>query len=254
MAEPRSRPQIKYQRSLAPDCSTVHISNMECAYDLDTLPDPMGWLSALEPELRNRLLNQRSEFTIKQGQTIYRAEDPPGGIFTVLDGRIDLHWAHLPSGSPLFYATGPGWWVGDLAAISGKPRRFDLIAGRKSKILRLNRAILLDLVGQSPDVWSGIMTMITATLGGAIDIMQFLSIDNPTRRTAACLFALNATGRGWNGALPLSQAEVASIARISRRRVNNALAELEAAGIIERGYGVISIRDEAKLRSTSINT
>jgi CRP-like cAMP-binding protein len=98
------------------------------------------------------------------------------------------------------------------------------------------------------------MTMITATLGGAIDIMQFLSIDDPTRRTAACLLALNATGSGWNGALPLSQAEVASIARISRRRINNALAELEAAGIIERGYGVISIRDEAKLRSTSINT
>jgi CRP-like cAMP-binding protein len=221
---------------------------MKSDVDREMLPDPMGWLDAVGPELRADLLRQCSKFTFSQGQTIYRTEDPPGGIFTVLDGRIDLHWAGSSPESSLLYATGPGWWVGDLAAMSGNPRRADLIAGRESTVLRLNRATLLELIDQSSDVWSGIVRMLTATLSGAVDIMQFLSIDDPTSRTAACLYALNVTGRGWNGTLPLSQAEIASIARISRRRTNGALAELEAAGTIKRGYGEISILDANRLR------
>lgn len=224
---------------------------MKSNYDRGSLPDPMGWLDAFTPTARAELYRQCSEFTLRPGQTIYRTADPPGGIFTVLDGRIDLHWAHLSSDSTLFFATGPGWWVGDLAAMSGNARRFDLVAGRESKVLRLNRATLLDLVEQSPDLWPGIVRMLTATMSGAVDIMQFLSVDDPTSRIASCLFALNVTGQGWNGTLPLSQAELASIARISRRRTNAALAELEAAGTIERGYGVISILDANRLKNWS---
>lgn len=108
------------------NCYAVHIVKMKSEVDPVMLPDPMGWLDAFGPKLRPDLLHQCSEFSLKQGQTIYRTEDPPGGIFTVLDGRIDLHWAHLSSESSLFYATGPGWWVGDLSAMSGNPRRFDL--------------------------------------------------------------------------------------------------------------------------------
>ena len=215
------------------------------------LPDPMGWLDGFGPKLRAALFRQCSEFTLKQGQTIYRTEDLPGGIFTVLHGRIDLHWAHLSSEPSLFYVTGPGWWVGDLAAMSGNPRRFDLVAGRESKVLRLNRATLLELVEQSSAIWPGIVRMLTATMSGAVDVMQFLSIDHPTSRTAGCLYALNVTGQGWNGTLPLSQAEIASIARISRRRTNGALAELEAAGTIKRRYGIISILDANRLRNWS---
>ncbi|MEE4237141.1 MAG: Crp/Fnr family transcriptional regulator [Anderseniella sp.] len=242
------RKQLRISNGLDTDCYVVHIVKMKSAFDQDTLPDPMGWLDTFGPKLRADLLRQCSEFALKQGQTIYRTEDPPGGIFTVLQGRIDLHWAHLSSESSLFYVTGPGWWVGDLAAMSGNPRRFDLVAGRESKVLRLNRATLLELVEQSSDIWPGIVRMLTATMSGAVDVMQFLSIDDPTSRTARCLYALNVTGRGWNGTLPLSQAEIASIARISRRRTNGALAELEAAGTIKRGYGEISILDANRLR------
>lgn len=207
----------------------------------------MGWLGELGPDLRDELLSKCSELNVEAGQTIYRTDDPAGGIFTVLSGRIDYHWADLPSGSPIFYATGPGWWVGDLAALSGRPRRFDLLAGRNSRVLRLARTVLMDLIEQNPQTSPAILTMVTSTMGGAIDVMRFLSIDDPTARIAACLLALNSTGRGWEGVLPLSQGEIASIARISRRRTNSALANLQAAGVIERGYGLISIRDEYKL-------
>ena len=245
---PRTYSVYCLTNALVVDCSGVHIVAMNCAFDRQQLPDPMGWFSMLGPELLDELLSRCSELNVEAGQTIYRTDDPAGGIYTVLHGRIDYHWAHLPSGSPIFYATGPGWWVGDLAAISGRPRRFDLLAGRNSKVLRLNRTVFIDLLENHSEVYRAVLTMVTSTMDGAIDVMRFLSMDDPTTRMAACLLALNSTGRGWDGVLPLSQGEIASIARISRRRTNSALANLEAEGMINRGYGLISIRDESKLR------
>lgn len=222
---------------------------MKLDQDRAFLPDPMGWLHQLPVDLRDEILRRCSEVTKRQGEVIYRADDTAGGIFTIMSGRIDLHWPHMPGGETLFYALGPGWWIGDLAALSGKPRRFDLVAGRDSKVLHLARSTIQELSRTRPEFLSSMLGMVTATLRGSITIMEFLSIDHSTIRTAACLAALNATGQGWNGQLPFSQAELAVICKISRRRMNSALNELQASGAVALGYKSVSVKNADLLES-----
>ena len=211
------------------------------------LPDPMGWLTSLPADLRTEILRRCSEITKRQGEVVYRADDMAGGIFTLATGRLDYHWAHMLGGETLFYAVGPGWWVGDLAAVSGQVRRMDLVAGRDSRVLHLTRAAMRELSATHPDFAQSLSNMIAQTLRAAVSVMEFMSIDDPTIRTAACIRLLNRTGGGWNGCLPLSQNDLATISKISRRRMNAALNELSRKDIIELGYGKLNIRDPAKI-------
>lgn len=211
------------------------------------LPDPMGWLTSLPADLRTEVLRRSSEISKRQGEVVYRADDMAGGIFTLVSGRLDYHWAHMLAGETLFYALGPGWWVGELAAVSGQPRRMDLVAGRDSKVLHLTRATIRELSAARPDFTHSLSYMIGQTLRAAVSILEFMSIDDPTIRTAACIRLLNRTGSGWNGCLPFSQNDLATISKISRRRMNAALNELSRNNIIELGYGKLNVRDPAKI-------
>lgn len=211
------------------------------------LPDPMGWLASLPTDLRTDILRRCAEINKRQGEVVYRADDLAGGIFTLASGRLDYHWAHMLGGETLVYAVGPGWWVGDLAAISGQPRRMDLVAGRDSKVLHLTRASIQELSASQPGFQSSLSHLIAQTLRAAVSVLEFLSIEDPTIRTAACLRCLERTGAGWNGSLPLSQGELATICKISRRRMNAALNELSRNKLIKQGYGKIEILDPAKL-------
>lgn len=211
------------------------------------LPDPMGWLTSLSVDLRTDILRRCSEINKRQGEAVYRADDLAGGIFTLVSGRLDFHWAHMLGGETLAYAVGPGWWVGDMAAISGQPRRVDLVAGRDSKVLHLTRSTIKEISTSSPEFQASLFHMVTQTWRTTVSILEMLSIEDPTIRTAACLRCLESSGRGWNGSLPLSQSELATICRMSRRRINGALNELGRKGLIEPGYGKIVIPDPAML-------
>ncbi|MEE4237028.1 MAG: Crp/Fnr family transcriptional regulator [Anderseniella sp.] len=217
------------------------------------LPDPMGWLTSLPADLRTEVLRRSSEITKRQGEVVYRADDLAGGIFTLVSGRLDFHWTHLLGGETLFYAVGPGWWVGDLAAISGQPRRLDLVAGRDSKVLHLSRATIRELSASRPDFPPSLFGMISQTLRAAISVLEFMSIEDPTIRTAACLRSLNRTGSGWNGSLPFSQNELAVICKISRRRMNAAVNDLNRNNIIDSGYGKINIPDPRRIYELLFN-
>ena len=211
--------------------------------------DTMGWLGDAPPAFRADLLRRCDKLSFRQGEPVFRAEDSTGGIFGVVSGRLDLHLPTLRAGRTLLHACGPGWWLGELAALSGRPRRFDLLAGRETSILRLSRAELSRLCEDRPETWRYLTVMITANQRLAIDAVESLRLDDPEARVAACLVRLHATGTGWNGHLPCSQTELASMADLSRRRVIAALESLERHGWIKRGYGIVFVNDPKKLLS-----
>ena len=217
--------------------------------DRHSIPDPMGWLGLLAPDARRRVLDQCDELSFEQGETLYLADDPPGGLFASLSGRLDLHWTHFPDNETLWYVVGPGWWIGDLAAISGQRRRTDLVAGQKSIVLRLTLARIRQFQQLESTFLPSMLTMSMATNRAAINIVEFLSIPNITSRVAACLTSLSYTGSGWNGHIPVTQGELADIVKTSRGSVLSALHQLEGEELIKLSYGAISILDGMKMRT-----
>jgi CRP-like cAMP-binding protein len=215
--------------------------------DKFAIPDPMGWLSRLNETTRLKLISACDEIQFRAGEAIYHTDDPTGGLFTTLSGRLDVHWHRLTPGHTLVHAVGPAWWIGDLSLVTGAPRRVELIAGADSLILRLTRSQLFRIAEDTPEIHFSLLSMMASTLRTATDIIESRSMDDPVKRIAACLLRLNNTGPTWNGDLPFTQVELASIASMSRGAVITSLKTLQSKKLLENKYGKISILNKQGL-------
>jgi CRP-like cAMP-binding protein len=173
--------------------------------------------------------------------------DPAGGIFGIVSGRLDMHLPIWGEHRSLAHIAGPGWWIGDLAAFTGEPRRFDIWVESESLLLRLSRAEIGRICDQHPAMIKHLLMLSLANQSLAIDAVEALGLAEPVQRVSACLLRIDRGGPGWNGRLELTQGELASIAKLSRRRTNAALRELEDAGALRLGYGQIELLDREAL-------
>jgi CRP-like cAMP-binding protein len=207
----------------------------------------MGWLTEASPALRAEIARRCDQISVRDARTLYRVGDPAGGIFCLTAGRIEMHLHRWGGEHSLAHVCGPGWWIGDLAAISGGPRRFDVAVQRNSKLLRLSRAEIARICDLYPEMHRHLLIMTTLNMRLLIDATEALGFFDPVRRVAATLARISSSSPGWGGKLVITQAELASISKMSRRRTNAALQELEAAGSVRLGYGSIEITDRQAL-------
>jgi len=211
--------------------------------------DGMGWLSQASLELRNEIARRCDRITAAEVHSIYRAGDPAGGIFGIVSGRLDMHLPLWGSDRALAHVVGPGWWIGDLAAVTGEPRRFDILVQRDTRLLRLSRAEITRLCDKYPEMHQHLLLMAMANMRLLIDAAEALGLSQPVSRVSACLLRIDRGGPGWHGRLELTQGELASIAKLSRRRTNAALHELETIAALRLGYGKIEILDRPRLQA-----
>lgn len=211
----------------------------------------MAWADEASTEMMKLLQVLATTLDVRQGERLYNAEDPPGGLYHLKTGRLDLHMPDPALSHDLVHCFGPGWWVGDLAAISGQARRFDLIAGRDSRVLQISRAHLLRVCTEFPEMWRCLSIMASENMRLAVDTVASLRIDNPTLRVASCLVRLNQSGPGWSNVIPIGQSELAQLCNISRRRVVSALKELDLLGGTTRHRMRIKVTPEKMMKIAS---
>jgi len=211
--------------------------------------DGMGWLSQASGELRDEVKRRCDLINAREARALYGMGDPAGGIFGIVSGRLDLHLPLWGEDRSLAHVAGPGWWIGDLAAVTGHPRRFDIAVRRDTQLLRLSRVEIGRICDRHPAMLQHMLMMSVANQGMAIDAAVALGLVEPLRRVSSCLLRVDRGGPGWNGRLELTQGELASIAKLSRRRTNAALRELEAAGALRLGYREIELLDRPALKT-----
>lgn len=213
------------------------------------LLDGMGWLARASPELRSEIARRCDLIAAQEMRSLYRAGDPASGIFGVVFGRLDVHLPHWGGERSLVHVLGPGWWIGDMAAISGEPRRLDVSMQGDTRLMRLSRAEIGRICDRFPEMQRCLLAMMAANMRTLIEVVESLGFSDPTSRVGECLFRLDRTGPGWQGRIPVTQGELAAMARLSRRRTNAALNTLETSGSLRLGYGEIEIRDRRGLRA-----
>lgn len=211
--------------------------------------DKMGWLDGSSPDLCREIARRVDRIALREGRTIYRFDDPAGGLYCIVEGRLDLHLPRWGSEHSLAHVFGPGWWIGEMAAISGRPRRFDAFAQRDSLILRLSKAEIDRICDLFPQMYLHLLRMTTINMHLILDAAEAFGFANPSRRVAASLLRLDFSGQAWNGQLAVTQGEIAQIAKLSRRSTNSVLQALSSTGIVKLGYGEIAILDRPALRA-----
>lgn len=202
-----------------------------------------GWLADASEDLRDAIQSRCTLRTISEGEVLYHAGDPPGGLYGVVQGLVNVHGDQYSDEQTLVYIVGPGFWTGEYATITGRPRLLSLTARTTAQVVRLTRADFLRIADVNPVAWRHVALMAARNLERAMAINGAMRRDKPTERLAATLVNLAAEVSSDPIALRVSQEDLAAIIRMSRGSVNAALARLESAGLLRRDYGTITLHD-----------
>jgi CRP-like cAMP-binding protein len=205
-----------------------------------------GWLTTTPEEFQAKVAARADLIRLEAKQPLYAAGDSSGGLFGLIEGRLDMHLTTLGNTDTLAFVVSPGMWIGDIAAVTGAQRVMSIIACTPCYILRLPRSEMLRIVEQSPAAWFHIAEMLAQNFARAIEMIELLRCPDPTRRIAALL--CNLVGNRAPAPIRISQIEMAEMAHLGRTNVQSALLDLAQKGLVKRGYASVEIIDIVALK------
>lgn len=213
-----------------------------------------GWLSFTSPEFRAAVLARIEMREFDKGEPVYRAGDPPGGLWALVEGAIEIESAPLGIAPHLMHFAVPGIWFGEGPLIAGVTRLVSVNACRPSTLVTLPLPACREILDADPGAWRwvALLSLMTSDLAGGI--VADLMLRDPVKRTAALLLRLaGVRSKAFPSAraapIYLSQEKLGSLVNLSRNSVIPVLHEFAQAGYIEVGYGEIRISDGIGLAS-----
>jgi CRP-like cAMP-binding protein len=211
-----------------------------------------GWLSFTPPDFRKRVLERIRLREFPRDTAVFRAGDPPGGPWVILDGAAKIEMP-LPGTAPHFvHLAASGFWFGEAPLIVGNPRVVTVIVVQPSTLATLPLEDCHAILKADPAAWRWVALLSAMTtdlsLGVAVDSL----LRDPAQRTAALLLRLAGVRSVFfpsKVALPihLSQERLGQLVNLSRNSVTPILRDFVERGLVEVGYGVIRIVDAAGL-------
>ena len=202
-----------------------------------------GWLSTLPERKRRTLLGASETRLISAGSTLYGVEDPPGGIYGIADGFVDVLAAPGPFQMRLVHVAGAGWWTGEAAVASRSGRRVELRARTDVTAAYIAAPSLERLAHQDPSIWRDIAALTVRHLDTTmLYAAAFASADLKLRLLVTLMRIVGpATDQGGSVHLPLGQSELAELTGLSRNTISRLLASLSDDLCVERHYGSITV-------------
>ena len=138
-----------------------------------------GWLSFTPPGFQKNVLARIQTREFRKGEAVYRAGDPPGGLWVVLSGAVELELPP-PDDAPHFvHLAAPGFWFGEWPLIWDKPRRLTVIATGPSTLATLPLAECRAMLEAEPAAWRWVALLSTMSSDLAAGIVSDLLVARP---------------------------------------------------------------------------
>ena len=185
------------------------------------------------------------------GDYVCRVGKPVTYWFGVVEGLLKMSADDAQGMTMTFTGVPPGGWFGEGTALKREPYRYNIQALRKSVVAGLPVESFHWLLDHSIGFNRFVMNQLNERLGQFIAAREIDRMNNPDLRVARSLAALfnpvlyPAVGQ----ILRITQQELAYLVGLSRQRVNEALASLEAQGMIRVEYGGVRVLALDALRS-----
>ncbi|MBA3595009.1 MAG: Crp/Fnr family transcriptional regulator [Pseudomonadota bacterium] len=210
------------------------------------------WLHLLLPAERERALTELQVGDALPGDHVCRIGRPVTYWFGVVEGLLKMSSDNAQGATMTFAGLPPGGWFGEGTALKREPYRYNIQALRKSVVAGLPVDTFHWLLDHSIGFNRFVMNQLNERLGQFIAAREIDRMNNPDLRVARSLAALfnPVLYPGVGEILRITQQEMAYLVGLSRQRVNEALAHLQAQGIIRIEYGGLRVLDLAALRSS----
>ncbi len=218
--------------------------------ELNAIP----WLRALAPGERERALGALQVGDARVGDYVCRVGRPVTYWLGVVEGLLKMSSDDASGQTMTFTGLPPGGWFGEGTALKREPYRYNIQALRASVIAGLPVDTFHWLLDHSIGFNRFVMNQLNERLGQFIAAREIDRMTNPDLRVARSLAALfnPVLYPGVGEVLRITQQEMAYLVGLSRQRVNEALAALQAQGMIAVEYGGLRVLDLQALRSTAI--
>ena len=210
------------------------------------------WMRTLRPDERSRAEAAVMVSEAASGDYVCRAGRPVTYWLGVVEGLLKMSSDNAQGLTMTFTGVPPGGWFGEGTVIKREPYRYNIQALRKSVVAGLPIDTFHWLLDHSIGFNRFVMHQLNERLGQFIAAREIDRMANPDLRVARSLAALfnpvlyPAVGE----VLRITQQELAYLVGLSRQRVNEALAALEAQGTIRIEYGGLRVLDLDALRSS----
>lgn len=218
------------------------------AHELGGIP----WMGLLLPAERERAAAALVVGDAHPGDYVCRVGRPVTYWFGVVEGLLKMSADNADGMTMTFTGVPPGGWFGEGTAVKREPYRYNIQALRKSVVAGLPMDTFHWLLDHSIGFNRFVMNQLNERLGQFISAREIDRLGSPDLRVARNLAALfnPVLYPGVGEVLRITQQELAYLVGLSRQRVNEALAILEAQGAIRVEYGGLRVLDLQALRNS----
>lgn len=208
------------------------------------------WGTLLTPDQLARVATESSEATVDTGAYICRKGEAVDSWLGVLDGLVKMMISTSDGRTSTFTGIPAGGWFGEGSLLKTEPRRYDVVALRATRVVRVPRRTFEWLLNTSIPFNRFLLVQLNERLGQFIGMLETQRLHGPDGRVARCVAQLfnPILYPGIDRKLEVSQEELGYLSGISRQRVNLALRKLQQAGLLKVEYGAIVIEDLDGLR------
>jgi len=211
------------------------------------------WLQVLKADEHERAAGHIKVGDALPGDYVCRVGRPVTYWFGVVEGLLKMSSDNDQGQTMTFSGLPPGGWFGEGTALKRESYRYNIQALRKSVVAGLPIDTFHWLLDHSIGFNRFVMNQLNERLAQFIAAREIDRMHNPDLRVARSLAALfnPVLFPGVGDVLRITQQELAYLVGLSRQRVNEALAALEAQGTIRVEYGGLRILNLDALRSNA---
>jgi CRP-like cAMP-binding protein len=190
------------------------------------------------------LARRGAPIDLSTGQLLAQAGDAGDAIFVVLEGEVEVRTTSLGGKELRLAVLGKGAVAGEMAVLDGGARSADMVATRRTRVWRIPRAALLEVLEAEPKVAVALIAELSRRLRAVNANLEARNALDLGGRLARLLLAEQNT----RGVIPLTQTEMARRVGVSREKVNRKLGEWMREGWVEKSRAGVRVVSPDRLK------
>jgi CRP-like cAMP-binding protein len=205
--------------------------------------DQVGWLAAESVSFRDRIADVARWCSFFAGQVIYHAGDPSDGLYGLASGGLEVAFPLVAEEPVVIYRAEIGFWIGDAAELSERPRLVSISAATDCRLLHIPSRAIAALLKEQPEYWRSFYRLSLLTMATTVTLLsETLALST---RARVCRRLLQLTEN--SSEVRISQEEFAKLLGVARTTMKGCLADLENRAAIRVEYRKIIVMDRSIL-------
>lgn len=210
------------------------------------LPD-IGFLACASDRLKRLLAGQASEIVLDQGEVLFEQGDEGDALFVIVEGAVEFSILSSAGRKLSLDIMRPGSIFGEIALFDPGPRTATATACEPARVRRVRNPDVLEQLRLHPELAADMIRLAGQRMrwmNMQLNEQVFLPISSRLARKL-----LHLTAESEDGALNLSQSELAEFVGATREAVSKTLATWKRTGVIDSNRGGLQIRDREALHA-----